>query len=267
MDMRLTTNAKQAKRLIAKPNFKFFKIINEDLTLVTLSKTEVVMNEPMAVGTAILDISKQIVYDFHYNYILPKYGAEEITERSSGVPESSDDTTGKQAGSSVKVLFSDTDSLCYYFEGVEDIYEEMRKDSKKYFDLSDFPKDHKCYSDANKKRLCYFKDETAGVPIVEFVGLRSKMYSISLGDGSSKNTAKGIQHHFYKTNLKHELYRKCLVKQSTTRAQYNSIRSFDHQLYTIHENKVALSSYDDKRYLLKDSHDTLAYGHYGIPKK
>ena len=91
----------------------------------------------------------------------------------------------------------------------------MPKDSEKYFDLSDFPKDHKCYSDVNKKRLGYFKDETAGVPIVEFVGLRSKMYSISLlEDGSSKNTAKGIQNHFSKTNLKHELYRKCLVEQS-----------------------------------------------------
>ena len=119
----------------------------------------------------------------------------------------------------------------------------------------------------NKKRLGYFKDETAGVPIAEFVGLRSKMYSILLADGSSKNTAKGIQHHFSKTNLKHELYRKCLVEQSRTHAQYNSIRSFYHQLYTIHENKIALSSYDDKRYLLADSYDTLAYGHYLIPKK
>ena len=112
----------------------------------------------------------------------------------------------------------------------------------------------------NKKRLGYFKDETAGVPIVEFVGLRSKMYSILLADGSSKNTANGIKQHFSKTNSKHELYQKCLVEQSRTTVQYNSIRSFDHQLYTIHENKVALSSYDDKRDLLADSFDTLAYG-------
>ena len=71
--MRLTTNVKQAKRLIAKPNFKSFKIINEDLTLVTLSKTEVVMNKPIAVGTAILDIAKQIVYDFHYNFVQKRF--------------------------------------------------------------------------------------------------------------------------------------------------------------------------------------------------
>ena len=211
VDMRLTTDAKQAKRLIAKPNFKSFKIINKDLTLVTLSKTEVEMNKPIAVGSAILDISKEIVYNFHYNYILPKFGPNGSVNTTSSMHASSDVPTGNGNLSNVKLLFRDTDSVCYYFEGVEDIYAEMAKDSEKYFDLSDFPKDHKCYSEVNKKRLGYFKDETAGVPIAEFVGLRSKMYSILLADGSSKNTAKGIQQHFSKTNLKHELYRKCLV--------------------------------------------------------
>ena len=133
--------------------------------------------------------------------------------------------------------------------------------------FSDFPKDHKCYSDLNKKKLGCFKDETAGTPIVEFVGLRAKMYSILLEDGTSKNTAKGIQQRFSKTNLKHELYRRCLMNQIVTHAEYNSIRSFNHQLFTLHERKVALSGYNEKRYFLKDSHDTLAYGHYRIPKK
>ena len=156
--------------------------------------------------------------------------------------------------------------LCYQIF-CEDLYEEIKKDMPQYFDTSDYPKDHKCYSDLNKKKLGFFKDETCGVPIAEFVGLRSKMYSILLADGSSKNTAKGVQQHFSKTNLKHELYKKCLDEQVQTQAQYNSIRSFKHQLYTIHENRIGLSSYEDKRYLLKDSHDTLAYGHYLIPKK
>ena len=242
VDLKLTTSAKQARRLAAKPNFKSFMIINKDLTLVTLSKTTVSLNRPMAVGCTILDISKLIVYRWHFCYFLEKHKFN------------------------AKLLFSDTDSLCYHVT-CEDIYEEIKNDMPQYFDTSDFPKDHKCYSDLNKKKLGFFKDETCGVPIVEFVGLRSKMYSILLADGSSKNTAKGIQQHFSKTNLKHELYRKCLEEEVQTQAQYNSIRSFKHQLYTIHQNKIALSSYDDKRYLLKDSYDTLAYGHYLIPKK
>ena len=175
--------------------------------------------------------------------------------------------SGNPPGSYAILAFSDTDSATYLFTGVHDIYDEMAKDSEKYFDFSDFPKDHKCYSDLNKKKLGCFKDETAGTPIVEFVGLRAKMYSILLEDGTSKNTAKGIQQHFSKTNLKHELYRKCLMSKIVTHAEYNSIRSFNHQLFTLHERKVALSGFNDKRYFLKDSHDTLAYGHYRIPKK
>ena len=240
--MRVAVNEKQSRKLIAKPNFKSFKIVNENLTLVTLSKTEVCLDKPISVGCAILDIAKLIMYRWHYDYFQNKYG------RAS------------------KLLFTDTDSLCYHVT-CPDIYHDIKTDMLEHYDTSDFPKDHKCYSEINKKRLGSFKDETAGVPIVEFVGLRSKMYSILLADGSSKHTAKGIQHHFAKQNLKHELYKKCLEDQIKTFAEYKSIRSFSHELYTIQEKKVALCSFDDKRYLLEDSHDTLAYGHYRIPKK
>ena len=140
--MRLTTNAKRAKHLIAKPNFKSFKIINEDLTLITLSKTEVEMNKLIIVGSVILDILKEIVYNFHYNYKLPKFGPNGTVNSTSNMQGSSNNATGKGKLSRVKLLFSDMDSLCYYFEGVDDIYEEMHKDSGKYFDLSDFPKNH-----------------------------------------------------------------------------------------------------------------------------
>ena len=62
VDMRVAVNEKQSKKLIAKPNFKSFKIVNENLTLVTLSKTEVCLDKPISVGCAILDISKLIMY-------------------------------------------------------------------------------------------------------------------------------------------------------------------------------------------------------------
>ena len=254
----MTTDAKQARRLIAKPNLRAFTIINENLTLVSLTKTEVMMDRPVAVGCTILDISKLIVYRWHYGYILNKFKPATLPELGTG--------DIRQNAGTVRLLFSDTDSLCYQIF-CEDLYDEIRKDMDKFFDTSDYPKDHKCYSDRNKKKLGYFKDETCGVPIVEFVGLRSKMYSILLADDSVKNTAKGIQQHFSKTKLKHELYKSCLEEELRTFAEYNSIRSFKHDVYTIHENKVALSSFDDKRYLLKDSHNTPAYGHYKIPKK
>ena len=258
LQLKLTTDTKQARRLIAKPNCRAFTIINENLTLVSLTKTEVMMDRPVAVGCTILDISKLIVYKWHYGYILNKFKPATLSELGTG--------DNAQNAGTVRLFFSDTDLLCYQIF-CEDLYDEIRKDMDKYFDRSDYPKDHKCYSDRNKKKLGYFKDETCGVPIVKFVGLRSKMYSILLADDSVKNTAKRIQQHFSKTKLKHELYKLCLEEELRTFAEYNSIRSFKHDVYTIHENKVALSSFDDKRYLLKDSHNTLAYGHYKIPKK
>ena len=187
-------------------------------------------------------MAKLIMYRWHYDYFQKKYGRN------------------------AKLLFTDTDSLCYHVT-CPDIYNDIKTDMLDHYDTSDSPKDHKCYSEVNKKRLGSFKDETVDVPIVEFVGLRSKMYLILLADGSSKNTAKGIQHHFAKKNLKHDLYKKCLDDQIKTVAEYKSIRSFSHELYTIQERKVALCSFDDKRYLLEDSHDTLAYGLYKIPRK
>ena len=59
------------------------------------------------------------------------------------------------------------------------------------FDTSDYPKDHFLHSTVNKKLFGKIKDETAGVPIEEFVGLRPKMYSLLYG-GKEKRTAKSI---------------------------------------------------------------------------
>ena len=93
-------------------------------------------------------------------------------------------------GSDSKLLFTDTDSLCYEITA-EDFYRDMF-DNKEQFDLSDL-KLEQFQNFENKKVVGKFKDETQGIPICEFVGLRSKMYSIKLDDDSEKKTAKGIQ--------------------------------------------------------------------------
>ena len=59
-----------------------------------------------------------------------------------------------------------------------DFYEDMLDpDLKMFFDTSDYPSDHKCYSTINKKVIGKFKDECNGIPIKEFIGLRSKLYT------------------------------------------------------------------------------------------
>ena len=73
------------------------------------------------------------------------------------------------------MLFTETDSFAYEIE-TDDIYEDMSKFSD-VFDFSEYPKTHPLHSLKNKKLSGKFKDELAGKPIVEFVGLRPKMYS------------------------------------------------------------------------------------------
>ena len=131
------------------------------------------------------------------------------------------------------------------------------------FDFSDYPKQHHLFSDMNKKVIAKMKDETASVPISEFVGLRSKMYSIKYGS-QEKKTAKGISKYVVKQKMRHAKYKSCLLNQTVSVEQVNLIRSSKHQIFSICVNKQGLSPYDDKRYVLSNGCDTLAHGHCKI---
>ena len=73
VDIKLITNEKEAKKLISKPNFEHRTIITENLIAVHMKKTKVYYNKPIYLGMCILDLSKTLMYDFHYNYIKKKY--------------------------------------------------------------------------------------------------------------------------------------------------------------------------------------------------
>ena len=123
---------------MAKPSVTSFKIFGENFAAVNMIKTSLVLNRSIYVGMSILDISKTIMYDFHYNYIKKKYG-----ENS-------------------KLLLTDTDSLCYQIQ-MSDIYLDMQNDLH-LFNTSNYPQDHFLFSNMNKKVLGKFKDELAGSP-------------------------------------------------------------------------------------------------------
>ena len=85
-------------------------------------------------------------------------------------------------------MFTDTDSLVYEIK-TEDVYEDFYQ-AKNLFDVSDYPLDSKFFDSVNKKVIGKMKDEFKGKTISEFVGLKSKMYSlISVDD---KEVAKAI---------------------------------------------------------------------------
>ncbi|CAL1300060.1 unnamed protein product [Larinioides sclopetarius] len=95
----------------------------------------------------------------------------------------------KSENDKARLLFTDTDSLCY--ELITDDLNRDFEEMKQYFDFLDYPHDHPLYSVENKKKIGFFKDELNGQHCFEFVGLRSKMNSILSGKGE-KQTAKGI---------------------------------------------------------------------------
>ena len=178
------------------------------------------------------------MYDFHYNYIKQKYGSE------------------------AKLLFTDTDSLTYEIEA-KDVYSDFWKD-KNRFDNSDYPENSPYFDKTSKKVIGKFKDEVAGIPISEFVGLRSKMYSYIKDNQKGGKTAKGIKKNVIKKNITYENYRRVLFHNKQMHHTMKTIRSQNHQLGNYEINKVSLSCFNDKRYIHDNGKTSYAYGHYKI---
>ena len=109
----LVDNRKLTNKLSSKPNFERVTIFDENLIACHMKKTEVYFSKPIYVGQAILDLSKTLIFDFHYNYIKNKYGDK------------------------AELLFTDTHSLMYLIQ-TQDVYKDFSKDIKKKFDTSDY---------------------------------------------------------------------------------------------------------------------------------
>ena len=241
VDVRLVTDENKLLKLASKPTYVSSKIFNENLVAVHKIKETLTLNRPAYVGMCILDLSKTLMYDFHYNYIKDKYGDK------------------------ARLLFTDTDSLTYEIEA-KDVYQDFWNDRDK-FDNSDYQEDSKYFYNKNKKVIGKFKDEAAGVPICEFVGLRSKMYSYIKDNNKGGKTAKGIKKNIIKKDITHEDYKDTLFNNREMHHKMKTIRSQNHELGSYEINKVSLSCFDDKRYIHDDGKTSYAYGHKNIKQK
>ena len=181
VDVRLMTDEKKLDKLTSKPTYVSSKIFNENLMAVHKVKETLILNRPAYVAMCILDLSKTLMYYFHYNYIKKKYGNR------------------------ARLLFTDTDSLTYEIEA-EEVYKDFWND-KDMFDNSDYPENSPYHCNANKKVIGKFNDEACGVPIVEFVGFKSEMYSYIKDNETGGRTVKGIKKNVIKNNIRHEDYK------------------------------------------------------------
>ena len=243
IDFRLVCDREKAVKLAAKPYYDRTTIFCENLIGVHMTKTKLYYNKPIYLGMTILDLSKTLMYDFHYNYIKTKYGHN------------------------AKLLFTDTDSLMYELQ-TDDFYADIFNDLELKFDTSDYPKNHPSgiKTGINKKVPGMFKDEACGQQVEEFVGLRAKLYSYKLADEEHK-TCKGVKKEVVRKTITHDDYKNCLFKKQNQLRKMNVFRSHLHDVYTEEINKVALSAEDDKRAIMDDDVHTLAYGHYSLRPK
>ncbi|XP_031789072.1 uncharacterized protein LOC116418032 [Nasonia vitripennis] len=242
VDVRLVnkfTGRYGAEARIALPNFHSCAIFDENLVAIQLKRTSITIKKPIYVGLSILDLSKTLVYDFHYSYMK------------------------KRVGEKCELLYTDTDSLIYEVEDI-DMYQIMKEDVHK-FDTSDYDENNQFgIPRVNKKVPGLMKDECCGKIMTEFIGLRSKMYSILINGAATVKKAKGIKSSVVKKSITFEDYRKCLQDLVIIKREQCNIRSKLHIVHTEKQEKIALSPHDDKRFLLPHSTDTLPWGHYKI---
>ena len=126
MNVKLINDKKLYQRYINKSNFISLKIFDKNFVAVHCSKTALTLNKPIYVEFCILELSKLLMYQFHYDYVLKTFD-------------------------NVKLLITDTDSLVYEIKG-SNVYEQCFKD-KHLFDFSGYSKDSNYYDDSNKKGL------------------------------------------------------------------------------------------------------------------
>ena len=125
---------------------------------------------------------------------------------------------------------------------------------KELFDLSNYRKSSKYFCSDNKKVVGKMKDEYGGKSVLKFVDLKSKMYSILDENNNEKCTNKG-----HNAFIEFKEFEDTLFQKRTLRNAMRGIKSKNHNLGTYESNKRSLSCFDDKRYILKNGINTLAY--------
>ena len=136
-----------------KPNFKSGTLFGKNLMGCEMGKIKVVMKKPVYLGQEILDLSKIIMYEFHYDYMVPKYGFEKL-----------------------KLCYMDTDSLIYNIK-TEDFCADITDNVPARFNTSSYHPNRPLPIGLNKKVISLIKDKLGGAIMTEFVALRPKLYS------------------------------------------------------------------------------------------
>ena len=235
-NIKLVTNREAYLKLVMNPNFKSGVRFGENLMGCKMGK--IVMNKPVYLGQVILDLSKIVMYKFHYDYMVPKYKKK------------------------LDLCYMGTDSLIYNIE-MEDFYKDIAEDVPARFDTSGYNPNRPLPVGLNKKVIGLMKDELGGEIMTEFMTLRPKMYAYKTGSAKSKK-CKGIKKCIVCKTIRFEDCKACLFGGGSSYRSQSMFRSLRHEVKTLEVNKLALSRDVDKR-ITVNRINSLARGHYMAP--
>ena len=242
-DIKLIANRESFLKTVMKPNFKSAICFSENLVGYEMEKTKVTMNKPVYLGQAILDLSKLVMYEFHFDYMAPRYGEN------------------------WKLCYMDTDSLIYHIKA-KDFYSDISGNVKERLDTSGYDKadDRPLPIGINKKVIGLMKDELGGKIMKKFVTLRPKSYAYRKLDNKEDKKCKGIKKCIIKNTISFDDYKNCLLdvnSKSIYRPQL-MFRNNKHEIPTVEVNKIALNRDDNKQIAKKDGISKLARGHNSL---
>ena len=209
-----------------------------DLMSCEMGKVKVKLNKLVYLRQAILDLSKTIMYEFHYDYMKRKYNESDL-----------------------KLLYMDTDSLVYNIK-TEDFYKDIAGGVETRFDTSGYVPARSLPIEKNKKVIGLMKDELGGKIMKEFIRLRPKMYSYRVEEQEPKK-CKGIKKCVVKKTITFEDYKRCLFEGINIHRSQMMFRSVKHKVKTLEVNKLASSREDDNRISINGI-DSLAMGNYEL---
>lgn len=242
--------AKQTRELqkkVANPKYKGFDRLADDSVALHYSKNTHKCDKNIASASFILDMAKLQMFEFSDRF----------------------KANMKRAGADVRIVKQDTD--CFFFNTFSDdpgfdLYKELAKMQLEelLFDTHENGEGHPAgCSDGLAKQMGLFADELEGMPCLEFITHKAKVWSLRRVDGSEEKKSKGVPGNVLAANATHELYKTCLLSNSKDnnirRVDYASIDSHKHSMYTQKKRRIMLSVVDNKRHQI-DSVHSLPYG-------
>ena len=244
-EIKLIVTEERRKKLVSEPNYASCTTFSDHLMAIEMRKTRVLMDKPILVGQTILDKSKELMYQFYYEYLKPKYNEK------------------------VKLLYKDTESFILEIE-IDDFFEDTKEDLEEWFDTSNYHKDlvlpEECAknTNVNKNVIGKMKNELDKGHMSEFIALSPKVHAYKqvLVDKtlSEDEKARGTSKAVTKKTLSFDHYKKCLLNNEIVKCIQYRIKSTPSSVDTMQINKIALKNSDNKRLRSFNDITTFPYG-------